>query len=307
MTAFILITAMIIDGILGDPLWLWKKISHPVVMIGRLISICETHRLSQVSERLNGIILIFFLLCVTILIGFLLSQLGPIVEILSAAILLAHKSLIEHVRAVADALRYSVEDGRLVVGKIVGRETSNMDYSDIARATIESAGENLSDGLVAPVFWFLVAGLPGMLAYKAINTADSMIGYRTSHYKEFGWSAARLDDLLNFIPARLTALLICISSKHSIKWQCLKNDAIRHRSPNAGWPEAAMARVLGIALSGPRVYDGKIQEYPFINNQGIRAINVKHIEAAINVMWRTWAILMMLIVVLFILIHWFLT
>ena len=297
MASFILVTAMLIDGVLGEPRWLWTKISHPVVIIGRLISMCDTHRMNQLSEQLNGALLVFVLLCCTVLVGLFLSQFGLVVEILSVAILLAYKSLIDHVRAVADALRYSVEDGRLVVGQIVGRDTTNMDRSDVVRAAIESAGENLSDGLVAPAFWFLIAGLPGILTYKAVNTADSMIGYRTSRYEKFGWAAARLDDVMNFIPARLTALLICTSSHHSMKWQCIRNDAIRHRSPNAGWPEAAMARVLGVALSGPRAYDGKIQEYPYVNNQGTQALNVEHIESAIKVMWRAWVTLIMLVVV----------
>lgn len=223
-----------------------------------------------------------------LVLGALLSLLGPVIEVLIAAILLAQKSLVQHVQAVADALRLSVADGRMMVARIVSRDTREMDREEVARAAIESAAENLSDGVVAPAFWFLIGGLPGIIAYKIVNTADSMIGYRTEKYEEFGWAAARLDDILNWIPARLTALLIALSSKRFGGWGAVRDDARLHRSPNAGWPEAAMARVLGIALSGPRSYDGERREMPFVNEDGVHEIGPDEIDAAIAILWRSW-------------------
>lgn len=185
-----------------------------------------------------------------------------------------------------------------MVARIVSRDTSSMEEADIARAAIESAAENFSDGIVAPAFWFLVAGLPGILMYKAINTADSMIGYRTEKYEEFGWAAARLDDLLNWIPARLSAVLIAASSRLIKGWGAIRDDARLHRSPNAGWPEAAMARVLGTALAGPRVYDGELRDLPFVYEDGAHEIGSDAIDGAIRVLWRAWATMLALLLLI---------
>jgi adenosylcobinamide-phosphate synthase len=175
---------------------------------------------------------------------------------------------------------------------IVGRDTAAMDGPAVSRAAIESAAENFSDGVVAPAFWMLVAGLPGILVYKAVNTADSMIGHRTPRYEAFGWAAARLDDVLNLIPARLTAGLIWLTRPRTGVWSAIIRDARLHRSPNAGWPEAAMARVLDVALSGPRSYHGETRAYPWVHPDGRMDIGPTEIDAAVAVLWRTWAILL---------------
>ena len=223
------------------------------------------------------------------ILGALLSSLGPLAEILIAAILIAQKSLVQHVQAVADALRLSVGDGRRAVAMIVGRDTAQMDGPAASRAAIESAAENLSDGVIAPVFWFLIAGLPGLLFYKITNTADSMIGHRTPRHQQFGWAAARLDDLLNLIPARLTAGLIAVAY-HLRDWPAIRAEALQHRSPNAGWPEAAMARALNVALSGPRAYEGEMQSFPWVNPRGQRQAGPDDIDRSVSALWRVWGL-----------------
>jgi adenosylcobinamide-phosphate synthase len=165
-----------------------------------------------------------------------------------------------------------------------------MDDPAIARSAIESAAENLSDGIIAPAFWFLIGGLPLLLLYKITNTADSMIGYRTPKHEDFGWAAARFDDLINLIPARLTALLIALPYGLLSQTPTIRSEARKHRSPNAGWPEAAMSRALGIALSGPRSYDGALRSFPFVNPQGRRSLGAQDIEAACRALWVTWGV-----------------
>jgi adenosylcobinamide-phosphate synthase len=176
---------------------------------------------------------------------------------------------------------------------IVGRDTAAMDEPAVARAAIESAAENFSDGVVAPAFWFAVAGLPGLIAYKAVNTADSMIGHRTPRHEQFGWASARLDDVLNLVPARLSALLLWLCGPRG-PWRPIIADARLHRSPNAGWPEAAMARVLDVALSGPRSYHGEMRDYPWVHPRGRKDIGAPEIEASVRILWRAWAILLAL-------------
>ena len=171
---------------------------------------------------------------------------------------------------------------------IVGRDTDKMDATQVSRAAIESMAENFSDGFVAPVFWFIIAGLPGIIVYKVINTADSMIGYKNDHYVDFGWAAARLDDLINFIPARLSALSIWVITGCKVKWKIIAKDAKLHRSPNAGWPESAMAYALDLSLSGPRSYEGKMQDFPWVNAIGQKNIGPSEIDIAVRVLWKTW-------------------
>ena len=179
-----------------------------------------------------------------------------------------------------------------MVARIVGRDTSEMDQPAIARGAIESAAENFSDGVIAPVFWFAIAGLPGLLLYKFTNTADSMIGYKTPRHAQFGWAAARFDDALNWIPARITAALIAVSHLDFGSLSAIRADAVLHRSPNAGWPEAAMARVLGVALAGPRSYDGQVQDFPFVNASGQKDIGPEQIEASVRALWRAWIVVL---------------
>ncbi|MAN13886.1 MAG: adenosylcobinamide-phosphate synthase [Dinoroseobacter sp.] len=301
MSAALLIPALLLDGVMGEPKWLWSRVPHPAVLMGRLIGWCDT-RFND-GTRARGALVLAALVLAAGLAGWLIAALplGWLWSMLLAAILLAQRSLVTHVRAVADGLRYGVNPGRRAVTMIVGRDTSALDESGVARAAIESAAENFGDGVVAPAFWFLVAGLPGILIYKLVNTADSMIGYRTPRHEAFGWAAARLDDVLNYIPARLTAGLIALAFWSARAVDVTLQDARLHRSPNAGWPEAAMAGVLDVALSGPRSYHGEMREFPFVNAGGEREIGVAEIEAAIAVLWRVWWVILGLtgVVVLF--------
>jgi adenosylcobinamide-phosphate synthase len=221
-----------------------------------------------------------------------------------ASTLIAQRSLHEHVAGVADALEQAgAEGGRQAVAHIVGRDTEALDEAGIARAAIESLAENFSDGVVAPVLWMLIAGLPGAAVYKAINTADSMIGHRTSRYHAFGWAAARVDDLVNLPASRLSALLIIGAAavtkeaSASAAWRAVRRDARRHRSPNAGYPEAAMAGALGLALAGPRNYGGVPVDDAFMGN-GRRAAAASDIRAALGLYRRADGILIAFVAVL---------
>lgn len=283
-----LILAMLLDAWAGEPRWLWSRAPHPAVMMGRLIGWADRRFNRGAARRLKGVAVMAVLGLGALTLGSVLAALGPVVEVIVAAILIAQRSLVEHVQAVAEGLRKGVPQGRAAVAMIVSRDTASMDQSAVARAAIESAAENMSDGVVAPLFWFAVAGLPGLLLYKITNTADSMIGYRTPRHEAFGWAAARFDDLLNLLPARGTALLIALTQGAWHDWRGIVADAGRHRSPNAGWPEAAMARALGIALSGPRAYDGRMQDFPFVHADGRKPLMPQDIDAAARVLWHVW-------------------
>jgi adenosylcobinamide-phosphate synthase len=218
-------------------------------------------------------------------------------EVIGAAVLLAQRSLVDHVMAVAAGLRESLREGRRAVAQIVGRDPETLDPAGVSRAAIESAAENFSDGVVAPAFWFLVAGLPGIAIYKAVNTADSMIGHRNDRYREFGWAAARLDDALNWIPARLAGFLLCLVGGGRAAMQVMLRDARLHKSPNAGWPEAAVAASLGVALAGPRIYGGVVTDDPYLNPEGREQAHGSDIEAAVRQTWRAWWVLLGIAVV----------
>ncbi|MEM6390284.1 MAG: adenosylcobinamide-phosphate synthase CbiB [Pseudomonadota bacterium] len=288
--------AMVLDSLFGEPRWLWDRAPHPAVLIGRAIAWADRRLNRGDGKRAKGITLIVGLVAASIAIGAVIAALGWPFEALAAAILLAQRSLVDHVQSVADGLRLSLAEGRDAVAMIVGRDTNAMDDAAVSRAAIESAAENLSDGVIAPLFWFAIAGLPGMLAYKAVNTADSMIGYLTPKHAEFGWAAAKLDDLLNWVPARLTALLILASQTALERWPEVKTEAPRHRSPNAGWPESALARSLDIALSGPRAYEGEMRDFPFVNPDGLHDLRAPDIERAISALWRAWALALALVI-----------
>ncbi len=297
MTALVLLVALLLDAALGEPKWLWSRLPHPAVLMGRAVGFAE-HMLNRGAYRqAKGILALVVLASGAVLLGWLIHKIpdGGILEIILAAILLAQRSLVDHVRAVADALRIGTGDGRMMVARIVGRDTGTMDDPAIARAAIESAAENLSDGVIAPALWFLVAGLPGLMLYKITNTADSMIGHRTPRYEQFGWAAARFDDLLNLIPARLTAVLIALTHGRPDAAAPILRDAPLHRSPNAGWPEAAMAVVLNIALSGPRSYGGNMRDFPFVYPEGRHDVGAADIDAACAALWRAWAGLLVLV------------
>jgi adenosylcobinamide-phosphate synthase len=283
-----LVLAMLLDALFGEPKWLWDRFPHPAVLMGRLVGALD--RRMNDGRRASGVFAVLILLAMALGLGLVLTALPWIfAEVIVGAMLLAQRSLVQHVQAVADALRLSVGDGRRSVAMIVGRDVRNMDGPAVARGAIESAAENLSDGVIAPVFWFAVAGLPGLLVYKVVNTADSMIGYRTAKYENFGWAAARLDDVLNLVPARLTAVLIWLAAPRG-KWGAIRRDAGLHRSPNAGWPEAAMAPALGISLSGPRSYAGAMQDFPWVNAQGRKDAGPDDIDAAVGLLWKAWGI-----------------
>jgi adenosylcobinamide-phosphate synthase len=264
---------MMIEFSAGYPQALLRAIGHPITWIGRLIAALDRLLNRETAEahrrRYAGIVAILLLLAIVGSITFVAERellrlpFGLIAVAVIASTLIAQRSLHQHVADVATALEHGgVIAGRAAVAKIVGRDTDALDTAGIARAAIESLAENFSDGVVAPVFWMAIAGLPGAALYKAINTADSMIGHRTPRYAAFGWAAARLDDLVNLPASRLSALLlVAAAALHknaaaAAAWRAVVRDASRHRSPNAGYPEAAMAGALGLSLAGTRVYGG---------------------------------------------------
>ncbi|MBX2805994.1 MAG: adenosylcobinamide-phosphate synthase CbiB [Hyphomicrobiales bacterium] len=291
--AVILLAALAADGVLGDPPQLWDRLPHPVVLMGRLIGVLD-HRLNRSAERINGVMAIAILVLVAGGVGVAIHLLarshpiGVLLETLMAAILLAQRSLYDHVNAVAVAFREGgIEAARHAVSRIVGRDPERLDEAGICRAAIETTAENYSDGVVAPAFWYLVGGLPGMMIYKAVNTADSMIGHRTPRHERFGWAAARLDDLMNYAPARISAGLIWLAAllpeyDHRSAARAVREDGPLHRSPNAGWPEAAMAGALGLALAGPRHYAaGKVID-AWMNRDGDREAGCGDIRGALR-------------------------
>ena len=292
-----LVFAMLLDAIFGEPRFLWDRLPHPAVLMGRLVAFLD-RTLNIGNDRKSKGVLALAILCFSAaVLGSVLSQLGWVIEIIIAAILLAQKSLVDHVKAVATGLRISIAQGRFAVSMIVSRDTKDMTESQIARAAIESAAENFSDGVIAPAFWFLIGGLPAMLIYKFVNTADSMIGYKTKKYLEFGWASARFDDVLNWIPARISMLLIVAFAKQPINLKAIISEAKQHKSPNAGWPEAAMARAIDVALAGPRSYDGKLQQLPWVNETGRQSITANDVDSATRILWRAWNLAWVLIIV----------
>ena len=278
---FIVVAALGVDALIGDPDWLWRRLGHPVALIGALIGVLD-RRLnredrSQQQRKLAGIASTAAMVAVSVSVGVLVQTtvqqlpMGNIMLALIASIFIAQRSLYQHVAGVRSAFAEGgLAGARKAVARIVGRDPEQLDEAGVCRAAIESCAENFSDGVVAPVFWLALLGLPGLIAYKTINTADSMIGHRTERYKSYGWTAARLDDLVNLVPARLSALLLASAApiaggtiSNSLK--VVKRDASKHRSPNAGWPESAMAGALGVALAGPRRYATHVVEDPFLN------------------------------------------
>ena len=298
MTAALLLSAMILDALLGEPPALWARLPHPAVLMGRLIGWLDQRLNTGDNLRLKGVAVMTGLVVGAWGLGMAIAALplGWLWQVLLAAILLAQKSLVDHVQAVATGLRRSLPDGQRAVAMIVGRDTPVLDQSGVARSALESAAENFSDGVIAPAFWFLVAGLPGILVYKIANTADSMIGHRTPRHEQFGWAAARFDDLLNLVPARLSALLIALTHGWTDPHPILR-DAPLHRSPNAGWPEAAMAVVLDVAISGPRSYHGQMAQFPWVWPEGKRDLGPADIDRTVTALWRGWAGMVALVAV----------
>ncbi|MEM9433256.1 MAG: adenosylcobinamide-phosphate synthase CbiB [Pseudomonadota bacterium] len=290
-----LVLALLLDALFGEPKWIYDRVPHPAVLMGRLIGWCDAKFNTGEHRQLKGLVTIAVLVLGAWILGVALAALplGNLIEILLTAALLAQRSLVDHVRDVALGLDAALEKGRQMVARIVGRDTRDMDEAAIARGAIESGAENLSDGVIAPALAFLLAGLPGVLVYKVINTADSMIGYRTERHLQFGWAAARLDDVVNWVPARVTSVLILASHWRWDVAKIVQSDATLHRSPNAGWPEAAMAGVLGISLSGPRSYDGQMRDEPYVHAEG-RTPTSDDILSCVGVLWRSWALMAVL-------------
>ena len=268
-----MLIAMAIDALIGWPDALFRRIGHPVTWIGALISGLEARLNRGAARRAKGVLAALVVIGITGGLAALIVALlpggwiGTVVTGVLAWPLVAIRSMHQHVAAVAaPLLRGDLAGARHAVSMIVGRDPSALDEAGVARAAVESLAENTSDGIVAPLFWGVVAGLPGIAAYKAINTLDSMIGHRNARYEQFGWASARIDDLVNLAPARLTGVIFAlVSSRPLVALRTMMRDAGQHRSPNAGWPEAAMAGALWIRLSGPRVYGDRVAQEPWVN------------------------------------------
>lgn len=296
--------ALVVDAALGWPRWLYRLVGHPVGLFARIIALCarwwNTPSYSAALRRIGGVATVLVLLLVAggggwALQSAILSHLGPwawpAIAVLASPGL-AQRSLHDHVVPVAEALgTQNLPAAREAVGMIVGRDTAMLDEAGVSRAAIESLAESFCDGVAAPLFWLLLGGLPGIWAYKAINTADSLIGHREAPWGAFGWAAARADDLLNLVPARLAGALICLVGGGG--WRTLWRDAGKHASPNAGRPEAAMAGALDLRLAGPIAYDGVVSDKAWIGD-GREMANVADIRRALAIYRRAclslWAI-----------------
>ncbi len=274
MDALLAPLALLVERLAGYPEPLFRAIGHPVTWMGALIDRLDRQLNFGGGRRGKGTLALILLLAATALVAIPLAWLcrlmpfGWVLEAGLASSLLAQSSLHKAVADVAAGLRNSLSEGRSAVSHIVGRDPEVLDRAGVARAAIESLAESSSDGIVAPLFWLIVGGLPGIAIYKAVNTADSMIGHKTERYLAFGWASARFDDLLNLVPARLTALLVVVAAffvRGGLPAGALSTalrDASRHESPNAGWPEAAFAGALGFRLGGPRSYGGELVDLP---------------------------------------------
>ncbi len=300
--------ALLIEGFVGYPPLLQEAVGHPVQWMGRLLDFLDEGlndpEATPANNRINGVIALVVLVVCFALPAVIIAQVlaripyGWAVNILLALPFIAQKSLVDHVTAVARALPQSLARAREEVGKIVGRDPNSLDESGVAKAALESLAENASDGVVAPVFWYALLGLPGLVAYKAINTADSMIGHKPQKYLNFGWAAARLDDLVNLPASRLTGLLFAgaarVLGEAQMKsaWATMLRDASKHNSPNAGWPESSMAGALGFAFGGPRSYHGEVVNLPTMGN-GRTPQDAKDIEAGLALLRNALALLVL--------------
>ena len=309
----VLAAALVLDRIVGDPDWLWRHLPHPVVLFGAMIGWCDRtfnrRHLGDDAVKISGVLVIAALLAWSLVCGFLLHRLfarlglfGLALETVLVAVFLAQKSLGDHVSRVASGLRSGgLEGGRRAVSMIVGRDPETLDEPAVCRAAIESLAENFSDGVVAPAFWYAVLGLPGLLAYKMLNTADSMIGHKSPKYLHFGWASARLDDLANLPAARLSIFLLAAGAAVTDGRRAAGNaigTALRdhglHRSPNSGWPEAAMAGALDVQLAGPRIYSGSLVNEPMINGSGRAVATVGDVETGVSIFYGACTALVLL-------------
>jgi adenosylcobinamide-phosphate synthase len=283
------------------------------VWFGKLIDLLDNQlNLPGVAARegrLRGVMALAILIVVAFVPAFIIARLswhlplGWLLEALIATAFIAQKSMRDHVMAVYDALGTSLSEARKAVSMIVGRDPAQLDESGVSKAALESLAENTSDGIVAPVLWYALLGLPGIVVYKAINTADSMIGHKSDKYLHFGWAAARLDDLVNLPASRLTGLLFAAArpAQFSSVVAIMRRDAPKHQSPNAGWPEAAMAAALGLRFGGPRSYEGERVELPYMGEgrDGMdRADILRGVKLFSTSMWLLFAGLLVLGVIL---------
>ena len=292
-----IILAWIMDLCLGDP----ARLPHPVVAFGKLISKGE-HTLNKGAHRmLKGALLALSLVVGTyvitaLLLGCLVGIIGFLVTVLLIFYCLAGTTLIREVREVFRAVDRSLEEGRMQVARIVGRDTSELSAQEVRTAALETLAENLSDGVIAPLFWYALLGVPGMLAYKMVNTLDSMIGYRNERYKEFGCFAARMDDVVNYIPARLTAILMIVASGRLSLLGFVWKYGNQHASPNSGYPEAALAGILNCRFGGPHHYFGNEVWKPFIGDND-RLLTTNDMKEAVLIN-RIAEIIMIILVIL---------
>lgn len=296
MFAFVAPLALLLERVLGYPKPIFDLIRHPVVWVGALITWLETRLNAGERRRLKGVVMLLLMLGTVLALSLLILAatrripFGFAIEALLASTLLAQQELGRAVKAVADGLSRSLPLGRRAVSQIVGRDPETLEEAGVSRAAIESLAESTSDGIVAPLFWLLVGGLPGIMLYKAINTADSMVGHLNERYREFGWASARLDDIVNWVPARLSALLIAGAAflvrraDPEQAWAMALRDAKKHASPNAGWPEAAFAGALAFSLGGPRAYDGEVHELPVLG-EGRADLTAVDILRALELYW----------------------
>ncbi|MCZ8185976.1 MAG: adenosylcobinamide-phosphate synthase CbiB [Beijerinckiaceae bacterium] len=310
-TLLVVLVALMADALIGDPDFVWRRIPHPVSWFGGLIRALETRmnrpEWPETRRRMLGLLALAVLIAVATTGAWVLERglmalpLGWFWTGLTGSVLIAQRSLHDHVARVADALeREGLEGGRRAVSMVVGRNPATLDEAGVARAAIETTAENFSDGVVAPAFWFLLFGLPGLAFYKAVNTADSMIGHRSPRYLAYGWASARLDDLLNLVPARMSGILIAaacaaIGRQPGPALRVMLRDARLHKSPNAGWPEAAMAGGLGLALAGPRIYGTERVDDPYLNAGGRRDAGPADIRQALTVMIAACLLLMLVV------------
>ena len=290
-----LLLGWLLDFVFGDP----SRLPHPVVWFGKMISWGE-HRLNKGNHRMaKGAMMAIVLILMVFFIVWGLKRLVPsmilwlVLDTVIIFYCLAGTTLIREVREVFLALDRSLDEGRKQVARIVGRDTSQLTAQEVRTAALETLAENLSDGVLAPLFWFALLGTPGMLAYKMVNTLDSMIGYRTERYKDFGCWAARIDDVANYLPARLTALLMVIASGKLSLLKFVWKNGRRHASPNSGYPEAALAGALDCRFGGPHYYFGELFDKPYIGEND-RELNTKDMQTAVRIN-RTTELLMLVL------------
>lgn len=297
-----LLIGWVLDLLLGDP----PRLPHPIVWFGKMIAFGE-HRLNKGSYRkLKGAVMAVFLIVLVFAITWLLrysltSYLLPLTTIFDAIIIfycLAGTTLIREVRAVFLALDRSLEEGRKQVARIVGRDTSELSAQEVRTAALETLAENLSDGVIAPLFWLALLGTPGMLAYKMVNTLDSMIGYKTERYKDFGCWAAHIDDIANYIPARLTAFLMIIVSGKPKLFSFVWRNGRCHASPNSGYPEAALAGILNCRFGGPHTYFGQLFDKPYIGDND-RLLTTSDMRTAVRVNREAEVLMVVMVVTIF--------